>query len=149
MDGLGEQPTERCVGGGLVGAGLPEETFLAGERVSSRVDLGILFTTAILPFPTAVLASALAPGNSSYDRRVAVTVYALAAGGDVCLLAPRLPLPRCPPGAAGADRPTAEYVSGRAFRETSGVTQGGSVGACYPLTRSAPGRRDRGVVRDG
>src|SRR5262249_31098118 len=43
------------------------------------ITLGILFTTAILPLPTAVLASALAPGNSSYDQRVAVTVYALAA----------------------------------------------------------------------
>jgi uncharacterized membrane protein len=43
------------------------------------INLGILFTTAILPFPTAVLASALAPGNSSSDQRVAVTVYALAA----------------------------------------------------------------------
>jgi Endosomal/lysosomal potassium channel TMEM175 len=43
------------------------------------INLGILFTTAILPFPTAVLASALAPGNSSYDQRVAVTVYALVA----------------------------------------------------------------------
>jgi uncharacterized membrane protein len=43
------------------------------------INLGILFTTAILPFPTAVLASALAPGSSSYDQRVAVTVYALAA----------------------------------------------------------------------
>jgi len=43
------------------------------------INLGILFTTAILPFPTAVLASALASGNNSYDQRVAVTVYALAA----------------------------------------------------------------------
>jgi uncharacterized membrane protein len=43
------------------------------------INLGVLFTTAVLPFPTAVLASALAPGNSSYDQRVAVTVYALAA----------------------------------------------------------------------
>jgi uncharacterized membrane protein len=42
-------------------------------------NLGILFTTAILPFPTAVLASALTPSNSSYDQRVVVTVYALAA----------------------------------------------------------------------
>jgi hypothetical protein len=37
--GLEEQPTERCVGGGLVEAGLPEETFLAGNRVDSGVDL--------------------------------------------------------------------------------------------------------------
>ena len=43
------------------------------------INLGILFTTAVLPFPTAVLASALVPGSSSYDQRVAVTVYALAA----------------------------------------------------------------------
>jgi uncharacterized membrane protein len=43
------------------------------------INLGILFTTAILPFPTAVLASALGPGTNSYDQRVAVTVYALAA----------------------------------------------------------------------
>ena len=37
--GLGEQPAERCVGGGLVEAGLPEEAFLAGNRVDSGVDL--------------------------------------------------------------------------------------------------------------
>jgi hypothetical protein len=37
--GLGEQPTERCVGGGLVGAGLPEQAFLAGDWIGSRVDL--------------------------------------------------------------------------------------------------------------
>ena len=43
------------------------------------INLGILFTTAVLPFPTAVLAAALAPGNSPDDQRVAVTVYALAA----------------------------------------------------------------------
>src|SRR6185312_12475053 len=37
--GLSEQPAERCVGGGLVGAGLPEQAFLAGDRIGSRVDL--------------------------------------------------------------------------------------------------------------
>jgi hypothetical protein len=36
---LDEHPAERCVGGGLIGAGLPEEAFLAGDRVGSRVDL--------------------------------------------------------------------------------------------------------------
>ena len=37
--GLDEHPAERCVGGSLVGAGLPEEAFLAGDRVGPRVDL--------------------------------------------------------------------------------------------------------------
>jgi hypothetical protein len=37
--GLGEQPAERCVGGGLVGAGLPEQAFLAGDRIGSRVGV--------------------------------------------------------------------------------------------------------------
>ena len=38
------------------------------------INLGILFTTAILPFPTAVLASALAPGNSS-NRHLFLRVF--------------------------------------------------------------------------
>ena len=37
--GLDEHPAERCVGGRLVGAGLPEEACLAGDRVGFRVDL--------------------------------------------------------------------------------------------------------------
>ena len=37
--GLDEHPAERCVGGSLVGAGLPQEARLAGDRVGSRVDL--------------------------------------------------------------------------------------------------------------
>jgi len=55
------------------------------------INLGILFTTAILPFPTAVLASALAPGNSSYDQRVAVTFYALAAAAMSASCSPSSP----------------------------------------------------------
>jgi hypothetical protein len=37
--GLGEQPSERRVGCGLVGAGLPQQAFLAGDRIGSRVHL--------------------------------------------------------------------------------------------------------------
>jgi hypothetical protein len=37
--GLDEHPAERCMGGSLVGAGLPEDAFLAGNRAGSRVDL--------------------------------------------------------------------------------------------------------------
>ena len=37
--GLGEQPSERRVGCGLVGAGLPQQAFLAGDRIGPRVDL--------------------------------------------------------------------------------------------------------------
>ena len=36
---LGQQSAKRHLGGGLVGAGLPEETLLAGDRVGSGVDL--------------------------------------------------------------------------------------------------------------
>lgn len=43
------------------------------------INLGILFGAVIIPFPTAVLASALAHGSNDYDRRVAVTLYALLA----------------------------------------------------------------------
>jgi hypothetical protein len=57
-----------------------------------RINLGILFTTAFCPFPTAVPASALAPGNSSGDQRGGDALRARGRG-DVCLLAPRLPLP--------------------------------------------------------
>ena len=42
-------------------------------------NLGLLFTTALLPFPTAVLSAALQSGATS-DRRVAVVLYALIAG---------------------------------------------------------------------
>jgi hypothetical protein len=37
--GFDKHPAERCVGDSLVGAGLPEEARLAGDRVGSRVDL--------------------------------------------------------------------------------------------------------------
>src|SRR5690242_11631962 len=37
--GLDKHPAERCVGGGLVGAGLPEEAPFAGDWVGSCVDL--------------------------------------------------------------------------------------------------------------
>ena len=37
--GLGEQLAERRGGGGLVGAGLPKQAFLAGDRIGSCVDL--------------------------------------------------------------------------------------------------------------
>jgi uncharacterized membrane protein len=43
------------------------------------INLGSLFGAVIIPFPTAVLASALAHGSNDYDRRVAVTLYALLA----------------------------------------------------------------------
>ena len=42
------------------------------------INLGVLLGAVIIPFPTAVLASAFADGADS-DKRVAVVVYALAA----------------------------------------------------------------------
>jgi uncharacterized membrane protein len=42
-------------------------------------NLALLFTTALLPFPTAVLSAALQSGGTS-DRRTAVVLYALIAG---------------------------------------------------------------------
>jgi uncharacterized membrane protein len=42
-------------------------------------NLSLLFTTALLPFPTAVLSAALQSGGTS-DRRTAVVLYALIAG---------------------------------------------------------------------
>ncbi|WP_063827227.1 TMEM175 family protein [Micromonospora lupini] len=44
----------------------------------SSINLAILFGVVIIPFPTAVLASALADGNTD-DLRVAVVLYAFAA----------------------------------------------------------------------
>ncbi|PWR05670.1 DUF1211 domain-containing protein [Micromonospora acroterricola] len=44
----------------------------------SWINLGILFGAVIIPFPTAVLASALTHGDTD-DRRAAVALYALAA----------------------------------------------------------------------
>ncbi|MEH1165141.1 TMEM175 family protein [Micromonospora sp. CPCC 205539] len=44
----------------------------------SWINLGILFGAVIIPFPTAVLASAFTHGNAA-DRRAAVALYALAA----------------------------------------------------------------------
>jgi uncharacterized membrane protein len=84
------------------------------------INLGILFTTAVLPFPTAVLASALAPGNSSYDQRVAVTVYALAAAAMSASWLPVFPYLRnhqelLEPNA------TAEYFRAERLRPVIGV----------------------------
>src|SRR5215472_1028757 len=44
-----------------------------------RVNLGFRWINLGILFPTAVLASALTSGSNSYDQRVAVTFYALAA----------------------------------------------------------------------
>ncbi|MEV4657162.1 TMEM175 family protein [Micromonospora sp. NPDC049301] len=44
----------------------------------SWINLGILFGAVIIPFPTAVLASAFTHGDTA-DRRAAVALYALAA----------------------------------------------------------------------
>jgi TMEM175 potassium channel family protein len=49
------------------------------DRGLQWANLALLFTTALLPFPTAVLSSALQSGGTS-DRRTAVVLYALIAG---------------------------------------------------------------------
>ena len=49
------------------------------DRNLQWANLGLLFTTALLPFPTAVLSAALQSGGTS-DRRTAVVLYALIAG---------------------------------------------------------------------
>jgi uncharacterized membrane protein len=46
------------------------------DRRLHWANLGILFTAALLPFPTAVLSQALQKGNSA-DARTAVGLYAL------------------------------------------------------------------------
>ncbi|MDX3076910.1 TMEM175 family protein [Streptomyces sp. NPDC088354] len=43
------------------------------------INLAILFSTVIVPFPTAVLGDALAKGGGADDQRVAVVLYALVA----------------------------------------------------------------------
>ena len=82
------------------------------------INLGILFTTAILPFPTAVLASALAPGNSSYDQRVAVTVYALVAAAMSASWLPVFPYLRDHPELL-VPTATAEYFHAQRPRRLS------------------------------
>ena len=84
------------------------------------INLGILFTTAILPFPTAVLASALAPGNSSYDQRVAVTVYALVAAAMSASWLPVFPYLRDHPELLEPTA-TAEYFHAQRPRPVIGV----------------------------
>jgi uncharacterized membrane protein len=49
------------------------------DRGLQWVNFGILLTVAVLPFPTAVLAEALAEGNRA-DQRVAIALYALVGG---------------------------------------------------------------------
>jgi uncharacterized membrane protein len=43
------------------------------------INLAIMFSAVIVPFPTAVLGDALRHGGSRYDERVAVVLYALIA----------------------------------------------------------------------
>ena len=84
------------------------------------INLGILFTTAVLPFPTAVLASALVPGNSSYDQRVAVTFYALAAAAMSASWLPVFPYLRDHPELLERTA-TAEYFRAQRLRPAIGV----------------------------
>jgi uncharacterized membrane protein len=49
------------------------------DRGLHWINLGILLTCALLPFPTAVLADALREGNAA-DLRVATALYAMVAG---------------------------------------------------------------------
>jgi uncharacterized membrane protein len=84
------------------------------------MNLGILFTTAILPFPTAVLASALTPGNSPYDQKVAVTFYALAAAAMSASWLPVFPYLRDHPELL-KQTATAEYFRTQRLRPVIGV----------------------------
>jgi uncharacterized membrane protein len=49
------------------------------DRGLHWINMGILMTTALLPFPTAVLADAFREGDLA-DQRVAVALYAITAG---------------------------------------------------------------------
>ena len=84
------------------------------------INLGILFTTAVLPFPTAVLASVLGAGNSSYDQRVAVTFYALAAAAMSASWLPVFPYLRDHPELLESTA-TAEYFRAQRLRPVIGV----------------------------
>jgi uncharacterized membrane protein len=53
------------------------------DRTLHWANLGILFTTALLPFPTAVLSDAMTKGNP-IDERTAVALYALV-GAVLCV----------------------------------------------------------------
>jgi len=54
------------------------------DRGLHWVNLGILFTAALLPFPTAVVSNAVQSGASSRDSRTAVALYALV-GAILCV----------------------------------------------------------------
>src|ERR1700680_4884395 len=53
------------------------------ERLLHLANLFLLLTSALIPFPTAILSAAIQSGNE-FDARVAVTLYA-AIAGTMCL----------------------------------------------------------------
>ncbi|GIH15240.1 TMEM175 family protein [Rugosimonospora africana] len=99
------------------------------------INLGILFGVVIIPFPTAVLASALAKGGT-HDLRVAVVMYALAAA---LMSSPWLVffvyLHRHP--ALRAEHVGADQVRAQQYRPITGIVLYGFTGLlgwiAYPL----------------
>lgn len=98
------------------------------------INLGILLTTALLPFPTGVLAEALREG-SLLDQQVAVALYALTA----CLMSaawlPIFPYLRDHPELAAEGSPPM-YFHLQRTRPWTGVALyllGAVVGAFYPV----------------
>lgn len=90
------------------------------------INLGLLLGVVIIPFPTAVLASALAKGNT-HDLRVAVVMYALAAAlMSLPWLVFFVYLRRRP--ASRADHVGDEQIRAQRFRPITGVVLYGVTG---------------------
>lgn len=98
------------------------------------INLGILLTTALLPFPTGVLAEALSEGNLA-DLQVAVALYALTACAMSAAWIPIFPYLRDHPELV-QDGTESCYFHLQRMRPWTGVglyLLGAVVGAFYPL----------------